>query len=658
MDSSDKSTKVLILEDDECFGRLVEENLRSSHIECEWKATGEEALASLKQGGFDLLLLDYRLTDCSSDEFIQTMREHGVEVPFIVMTGFGDERVAVRMMKAGALDYVSKDIDISEKLPGVIENALLGRALHVTQEALQRNQSRLNALINAPQGNAILLDLEGRILHLNIHAEAYLNMSVQNALGKPIDQCFDENTASEVLAKIDELKKESQPLAWETAREGRLYSESLYPSFNSDGELEDIAWYSKDITEEKELEKSYLRLQRMESIGNLASGLAHDFNNILAPIVISAEMVKRNIPAGHRNEKHLNTILTASERAKDIVKQLLTFSRGAEGKKIIVQPKHILLEIKSVSESAFPKNINIEFDLPNEMATVIGDPTQLHQVLLNLVVNARDAMPHGGTLRVKARNEKVEQLLTTQTGELGAGDYLTITVSDTGTGMSPEIRDCIFDPFFTTKPAGQGTGLGLSTSIGLMRAHGGTIECDSEQGRGTTFTLYLPAHMQSTGFYLKEDEMPSIEGRGELILVVDDETAILQSTEDTLVEYGFQTACAGEGTEAMSIFFEKKDMIRAVITDVQMPNMDGVTFIKTLLQIDAELPIIVMTGFSESEALQSLRELGVKHFLTKPFAVNELLDCLRIALPEGEANGRESSFKGHRVTPKYVGSNK
>ncbi|MEY2439869.1 MAG: hypothetical protein QOI34_1254 [Verrucomicrobiota bacterium] len=385
-----------------------------------------------------------------------------------------------------------------------------------------------------------------------------------------------------------------------------------------------------DITEQKKLETHLLRAQRLESIGTLASGVAHDLNNILTPILICAQSLQRG--ASEEDVKSMAALMEISaKRGASVVKQVLTFARGVEGERVLINPSHLIEEMVDLARKTFSKSIEIKSRYPENLWSIEGDPTQLHQVLLNFSVNARDAMPQGGSLIIAAENFEVDEHYASISPGAKAGPHVLLRVSDTGTGISREVIDKIFDPFFTTKEVGKGTGLGLSTVFGIVKSHGGFISVYSEIGRGTTFQIFLPAQLKDV------PNGPGIttellEGRGELVLLVDDEANILRVTKTALENQNYQVVAASDGREALKIFSEQSDAIKAVLTDMDLPRLGGVALAREIRRMKPEMAVIASTGQGEHTNVAELESFGVVNFLTKPYDTAKLLMTLKTAM--------------------------
>lgn len=408
----------------------------------------------------------------------------------------------------------------------------------------------------------------------------------------------------------------------------RWIHDRAFPVRDSQGLALRIVGTAKDITESKNLEAQYLRVQRMESIGTLAGGIAHDLNNVLTPILMSTGLLKRQ----EQNPLRLSILTTiedSAQRGADMVKQVLSFARGVDGQQLQVQTGRLLKEIEKIANETFLKNILVRCDVPPDLWVVRGDPIQLHQVLLNLCVNARDAMPNGGTLTLSASNFMLDEQYAAMNIEASPGPHVRIAVGDNGTGMTPEVMERIFEPFFTTKELGKGTGLGLSTTTAIIKSHGGFMRVESKVGAGTQFQVYLPAQVESSVEDFNEapaPEPPSC-GHSELVLVVDDEDAVRQVTQQTLESFGYRVVLAADGIEAVSIYAARKQEIAVVITDMMMPVMDGPRMIQVLLRINPQVRIIAASGLHADAA-----SMGVRQFIPKPYTAETLLKTLHQVL--------------------------
>lgn len=374
----------------------------------------------------------------------------------------------------------------------------------------------------------------------------------------------------------------------------------------------------------------------MESIGTLAGGIAHDLNNVLAPIMMSIDLLKRTVTDPDSLEV-LSTIAGSARRGASMVGQVLSFARGMEGCHVPVQPQLVLEEIEKIARETFPKNIEITTTHAPGLWTVLGDHTQIHQVLLNLCVNARDAITAGGRISLGAENLHVDAQYAAMNPGSRPGPHLVISVADTGAGMPPQVMEKIFDPFYTTKDLGKGTGLGLSTSLAIIRSHGGFLQVYSEPRKGTCFRVYLPADPTMEG------PAPEVEplmpcGRGELILVIDDEPSIRTITRQTLENYRYRVLLAPDGAEGITLYAQHCQDIAVVITDMMMPVMDGASTIHVLMRMNPEVRIIAASGISSNSATAHAAGSGVRRLLPKPYTASHLLQTLHAVLDPVESH--------------------
>jgi PAS domain S-box-containing protein len=387
-----------------------------------------------------------------------------------------------------------------------------------------------------------------------------------------------------------------------------------------------------DITEKKKMEAQFLRAQRMESIGTLAGGIAHDLNNVLAPILMAVDML-RSFVRDQEGQQVLNMLHGSAQRGAELVGQVLSFARGVEGKRISVNPLHILRDISKIVRDTFPKNIQFTLIPPRDLWVVTGDPTQLHQVLMNLSVNARDAMPNGGRLSVTLENVVIDEVFASMNPESKPGAYVMINVADTGMGIPAGLLDKIFEPFFTTKEFGKGTGLGLSTTLAIVKSHGGFIKVCSERGKGSEFKVYLPANPDEAALdKAAPDQAHSPRGNGELVLVVDDEEAVRVVASKTLECFGYRALVACHGAEAVALYAQHQNEISAVLTDMAMPIMDGPALIVALRRMNPAVRVIGSSGLTSRDGISQALGSGIVHFVPKPYTAEVMLSVLRKAL--------------------------
>jgi signal transduction histidine kinase len=379
--------------------------------------------------------------------------------------------------------------------------------------------------------------------------------------------------------------------------------------------------------EKEQLQERLLRADRLESLGQLAAGIAHDLNNILTPIMMAADTL-REVARGDDDQALLSTIITCAERGAKVLRQLLTFGRGTSGEKVPVRLSVSVAEIASLIRETFPRAVALDVRVEANEACVLGDPTQIQQILMNLCVNARDAMPRGGVLGVALSELDIDAHVTRAHPGTEPGRYALLSVRDSGTGIETRDLEHIFDPFFTTKPVDEGTGLGLSSVLGIVKSHGGFIQVDSEVGKGTEFRVYLPLRRSPSGELSVSRGAPARRTGGGLVLVVDDEATVRQVVHLGLSRAGYRVLEEVDGASGLARFRAEARDIGAVVMDLSMPEVDGLELVRQIRALGSDVPIIAIMGHATSEQVHELRSLGVRDLLQKPFGIAELLKHL------------------------------
>jgi two-component system, cell cycle sensor histidine kinase and response regulator CckA len=391
----------------------------------------------------------------------------------------------------------------------------------------------------------------------------------------------------------------------------------------------------RDITEKKQLEAKYLRAQRLESVGRLAGGIAHDLNNVLAPLLLSMGMLREKMPDPDTQEL-LDLVEAAAKRGAGMVKQILTFARGAKGERSAVQVEDVLKEIISLGRETFPRTIQLKCNVTPGLWVVKGDATQLHQVVINLCVNACDAMPDGGVLEIQAENRYVDQPRPHAQSCCAPGPYVRISIRDTGSGIPAPLLDKIFEPFFTTKAAGKGTGLGLATALGIVENHEGFISVESEVGKGSCFQVFLSAKEHAPAVEPQKPASPSVNGGARTVLLVEDEEPIRLITQKLLQAQNYRVLTACDGAEALAVFARRQPEIDAIIMDMNMPTMEGPSAIRALRDLNPRVRILAVSGYMDPQTLASKTGHSDIQLLLKPYTGRELSQKLGALLKEGE----------------------
>ena len=516
-----------------------------------------------------------------------------------------------------------------------------------TREAARQAQIRIEqqaALLDSARDAMIVRGVDNRVRYWNRAATELYGWSQDEAMGRLITDLIYDGTAefdraNDMLMRDGYFADEVE----QKTRDGRTLIVDcrwqLIP--DPDGETNLVFAVNSDITEWRREQDARLRAQRMEALGTLTGGIAHDLNNVLTPILMSVQLLALDEHDSTRREL-LATTETAVRRGAEMVRQVLSFVRGVEGRRIAVDVDQLLDEFIAITREALPEGVALETKRTPEMAGTVGDPTQLLQVLVNLATNARDAMAGSGTLRLSAEVLDIDDDYLTVSHSALPGSYIVIGVEDTGHGMQPDVQEKIFEPFYTTKPPGKGTGLGLATSLAIVRSHGGFMQVYSEPGRGTRFTVGLPvAHSDRRVESAHRDAvLPLPRGAGELILVVDDDETIRLVTSQALEAHGYRTITASHGNEAIDVIETGSDIVDLVITDMMMPVMDGAAMSAYLEEHHPSIPIIAASGFTAGGSESPGIGLGISRFIAKPYTTNLLLTTVRDSLREHRSTER------------------
>jgi two-component system, cell cycle sensor histidine kinase and response regulator CckA len=474
-------------------------------------------------------------------------------------------------------------------------------------------------------------DLDDRIVFWNHGAERIYGWSAQEAIGRNASEFLFGAQAPGLAEAIQAVQAKGE---WfeelrQVTRQGKeIVVVSRWTLLrDGQGKPKSKLVINTDVTEKKQMEVRYLRAQRLESIGLLAGGIAHDLNNILSPLLMGVGLLKTTC-TGEMSQALLATMQTSVERGAELVQQILAFGRGTEGSRQPLLLGPLIRGLVKLLAQSFPKSITLRTAISEDLWLVFGDSTQVHQVLTNLCLNARDAMPQGGSLSISARNQVLEADGPTNF-EFRPGPHVVVEVEDTGTGIAPEVLDKVFDPFFTTKEVGKGTGLGLTIAQSILQSHGGSMRIHSEVGKGTRFTLALPALGAPAAEEAEVSPRELPVGKGELLLVVDDEAALQQLAQATLTTAGYRVLLARNGAEALALYAEKAQEIQVVLTDMMMPVMDGPATIKALRQINPNVKIIAFSGLVTGKEVVAPSAGEVRAFIAKPYTVEALLTTLR-----------------------------
>ncbi|MEO6567184.1 MAG: response regulator [Opitutaceae bacterium] len=617
---------ILHLEDDANDAELAARRLKSQmpDVVVTLVNNRRDFLSALMRGGVDVILADFTLPNFSGHEALKLALEHRPEIPFIFLSGAVGEDTAIELVREGAADYLLKDR--MQRLPQAVQRAQKDaeeRLQRYYAEELIREQAEL--LENTRDG-IVVTDLSYGISFWNHGAERIFGWSATEAIGQNALVLLGRGLEASVPTIEKQLSggEEWRGELSVNDKAGKPILIELRVTLIRDplGQPKSCLSIFEDITQRRKLEQHFLHAQRLESLGMLATGVAHDLNNALAPMLVAGEILRARV-TDPGDLKLLDLIGQSGERSAAIVKQIVSFASGDSREIVLLQAKHLLNEVFQIMQETFPKSLRIHPEIPSGLWTVKGNPTQLHQMLINLCINARNAMPSGGTLGLTARNQILTEAESHAFRDATPGPFVVFEVSDTGVGIPAFVLEHIWQPFYAApNTESKGTGLGLSTVRGIAVGHNGFVHASSEMGRGSCFQVFLPgAETLQTGGPASLSTQPfEARGTGQLVLVVDDEEGIRESVSAVLKHNGYRPFTCRDGMEALAQYAGRIQDISLVISDLDMPGLGGVAFSKAFLRLSPSTKILFISG-----AIEQPPSTAGAAFLGKPFKAEMLL---------------------------------
>jgi PAS domain S-box-containing protein len=632
--------RVLIVEDSKSDAELIIRDLqRAGYVPIHERVqTAAELKSALEREDWAIVIAD-SLPQFDAFAALKILQENGRDdIPFIVVAAAIGEDTAVAMMKAGAHDYVMKD-KMARLIPAVqreLDYAEVRRKYKQADQAFRQSEQNYRSLAENSTDIIIRFDKENRHLFVNPSVKRVLSLDPEDFIGKshrglgfPSDEYIHWERA---IQQVFETGKSFDNVLQSKRENGCVTIDlRLYPEFSEDGKVRTVLGIARDVTKEKFTEAQLRHAEKMEAIGTLAGGIAHDFNNLLQAILGYGEIILLNKKEDDRDFEKLQRIIKAAKRGSELTSQLLTFSRKVESRLQPLALNHIIENIQTMMDRTIPKMIKIEYHLSPNLLNINADASQMEQMLINLAVNARDAMPRGGTLAITTENVIVNEDNPPPYPEIALGEYVQLTVSDTGQGIDIDTLQYIFDPFFTTKELGKGTGLGLSTVYGNVKNHHGHIICYSELNRGTTFKIFLPA-IEPPEKPLEAVAVEKPQGGAETILLIDDEEFIRDLGERILTTFGYSVFTAPDGESALELYRKQKDAIDLIILDLIMPGIGGRECLLRLLDIDPQARIVIASGHTIDGPVRDVVSLGARDFIHKPYGLRQMLKVVREVL--------------------------
>jgi two-component system cell cycle sensor histidine kinase/response regulator CckA len=633
--SMSRTLRVLCIEDSERDVELLQRHLSRAGYDLisDRVETPDAMKDALTTKEWDVILCDYSMPHFSALAALALLKEVGLDIPFIIISGTIGEEVAVGAMRAGAQDYLMKDnlVRLAAAIERQMHESENHRAQKRAEEALKASEAELWALFEAMTDVILVLDAEGRHLKMAPTRPAQMYKPADERVGKTLHEVLPKEKADffleHVRRALDEGPMHRVEYSLPIGGKEVWFEGSVSPMTK-----DSVIWIGRDITERKILEEQLRQSQKMEAIGQLAGGIAHDFNNLLTAITGYSDLTLRRLQAEDPLRSNIEEVKKAGERAASLTRQLLAFSR-----KQVLQPKvfdlnSVISELEKMLQRLIGEDIELRTVLGVEPGSVKADPGQIEQVIMNLVVNARDAMPYGGKLTIETKNIYLGEEYAHHRSAVDPGSYVMLAISDTGIGMDEKTQARIFEPFFTSKEAGKGTGLGLSTVYGIVKQSDGNIWVYSEVGRGTTFKVYLPRVDESVQEYKRGTEVEEDLQGTESILLAEDEDTVRRLARDVLEMYGYRVLEAPNGGAAFLICERHKEPIHLLVTDVIMPEMSGPELTDRLIRLRPEMKVLYMSGYTDNAIVhRGVLDEGT-NFIQKPFTPNALARRVREVL--------------------------
>ncbi len=636
----DKIYNLLIIDDDEIDRKIVFRHLKNTLIKFKkYEASDcEGGFAIIKSLKIDCIFLDYQLPYEDGLDFVNRLREKKIMIPVVILTGQGDEFIAVELMKAGANDYLNKNALTPELLQRSLQYIL---KVTETERELNKARNKAQKYLDVAAVVLLVIEADGRVSLINKKGCEILEYEESEILDKNWYANFVPYSKQQEIRDFMSqmcLSENSQGMEIEydvltKSRTKKIISWNNVALFDENENFAGILCSGEDITIKRHLEEQLAQLHKMETLGNLAGGIAHDFNNILGSIIGYISLIKKQITLEHTLFKYIDTIDKSANRAAELTSKLLAFSHGGKYQMEIIDLNEIIRETLAIVSHTMDKSINIETRLCELPVLIKGDASQIEQVVMNLCVNAAQAMEsQGGLLLIETLSTYIDSQLLINRIQTVPGQYVLMIVSDTGCGMDSEVKEHIFEPFFTTKEKGKGTGLGLSMVYGITRNHKGFIDIYSELGKGSTFKVYLPLCLEKGEPVAFSSPREQNLNGVETILVVDDEEFLRELAYDILSASGYTVLTAADGDEALELYSKRVEDIDLVILDMIMPNKSGYEVFQALKKVNPSVKTILASGFSKTQQIEECLKTGIINFLQKPYTAIRLLDAVRSVL--------------------------
>lgn len=626
---------ILIVDDDQALADNLNDILSDEGYQLFSAANCADALALADEKNPHVALLDLKLPDDTGINLLIQLKENHPDCICTLMTAFADVDSAVTALAQGAFHYLQKPvrpIELINLLARIFEIIEIRDQKRLAEEKLRESEKRFRTLFESAQDAIYIKDTNSNYTLVNPSMERLFGLNAKDFIGRTDKQIFNSEMWEETRKVENHVLKgeivEAEKVHW-IKQTKRTFHSIKVPLISPTGEITGLCGFERDLTSTKQLEAQLLQAQKMEAVGILAGGISHDFNNLLQGILGYTQILLSKKETGDADYEKLKEIERAGQRASDLTKQLLAFGRKVELNPRPLDIHQVIKQVAKLLQRTIPKMIHIDMELADPIFTVNADPGQLEQVLLNIGVNAKDAMPDGGRLLFKTEN--VDPDATFRKVNLGDDirPYICLSITDTGSGMPDDIIEHIFEPFFTTKRTGQGTGLGLAMAYGIIKNHGGHLACHSAPRKGTTFMVYLPAIDATVQAEMEDPPIPIVRGEGETILVIDDEAFLRDLAKDMLTMNGYQVITAVSGEEGLEQYQKHHTSITLIILDLIMPGMGGKQCLTEILKIDPAAKILISSGYTLDEPNKDQTLMKANGFIHKPYNFRQMLKTIR-----------------------------
>jgi len=631
---------IMVVEDETIVSRGIQLALGNLGYETSPAArTGEQAVSRALAEKPDLVLMDISLKgEMDGIEAAQQIRAAS-DIPIIFLTAYADDEKIERSKRSDPFGYIIKPFDERE-LKVALETGLHKARM---EQRLKESEAKYRLIVENQNDLVVKFDPEGHLLFVTPSYCETFGRKESELIGEKFMPLIHEDDRKRVAESLARLKNPPHTTYHEeramTVKGWRWFGWSIRAIFDEQSAIVENISVGRDVTDMKQLEERLRQAQKMEAIGTLAGGIAHDFNNILSSILGFTELSLDEVKKGSNLHDNLNEVFIAGKRARDLVRQILTFSRQSDQKTAPIDVGMVVREATALLRAITPTTVQMEMEIPEKNFIIEGDATQIHQVIMNLCTNAAQAMKEAGG-RLAVTLERVELGVKDDATGPTPGKYVLLTVSDTGCGMAPDVRERIFDPYFTTRETGKGSGMGLALVHGIVASHNGHMDVESSEGKGSLFRVYLPLLDQPEGVseLLNDNELP---GGHEHILVVDDEPQIVSFQKQVLKRLGYRVKAETDSMAALEAFRSAPGTFDALITDMTMPRMTGERLALELKKIRPDIPVILCTGYSDKISKEKAMEMGINAFLMKPVDRADLAKNLRRVLDAhtGDRNG-------------------